>query len=44
MREAVIPFAGRDGMSLFLLHEPLARYSMDPTVGYDIAEYLIRTR
>ena len=44
MRKAVVPFASRDGTSLSLMHENLARYEMGSRVGYGIAEYLIRTR
>jgi hypothetical protein len=44
MRKAVVPFAGRDGKSLSLMHENLARYKMGSRIGYGIAEYLIRTR
>ena len=43
MRKTVVPFAGRDGKSLSLMHENLARYKMGSRVGYGIAEYLIRT-
>ena len=44
MRKVIVPFASRDGKSLSLMHENLARYEMDSKVGYGIAEYLIRTR
>jgi hypothetical protein len=44
MRKVVVPFASRDGGSLSLMHENLARYEINSKVGYDIAEYLIRAR
>jgi len=44
MRPAVLPFPGRDGKSLSLLHENLAKYLMNSQVGFGVAEYLIRTR
>jgi hypothetical protein len=44
MRKVVVPFASRDGRSLSLMHENLARYEMNSQVGYGVAEYLIRTR
>lgn len=44
MRKAVVPFTSRDGKSLSLMHENLARYQMGSEVGYGVAEYLIRTR
>lgn len=44
IREAVVPFASRNGKSFSLMHETLARYKMGSKVGYGIAEYLIRTR
>jgi len=44
MRPAVLPFPGRDGKNLSLLHENLARYTMKSEVGYGVSEYLIRTR
>lgn len=44
LREAVVPFTSRDGKSLSLMHENLARYEMDSQTGYGVAEYLIRKR
>jgi hypothetical protein len=44
MRRAILPFEGREGKALSLLHEPLARYSYNGMTGYGIAEYLIRRK
>lgn len=44
MRKVVVPFASRDGGSLALMTENLARYEINSKVGYGIAEYLIRAR
>jgi hypothetical protein len=41
--DAVVPFASRNGTSLSVTHENLARYEMDSKVGYGIVEYLIGT-
>jgi hypothetical protein len=44
VRKIVVPFPSRDGKSLSLMCENLARYEMDTKVGNGIAEYLIRVR
>ena len=42
LRTATLPFKSRDGKSLSILYEPLAKYTMENRVGYGVAEYLIR--
>jgi hypothetical protein len=42
MRRAVLSFVGADSRTQSVMEENLARYSMDSSVGYGIAEYLMR--
>ena len=42
MREVMMPFPGRDGKSMSVMHETLAEYSFNGQKGYGIAEYLVR--
>jgi len=42
LKEALLPFASKDGRTLYVMHETLARYTFDDIIGYGIAEYLIR--
>jgi hypothetical protein len=42
MRKAKLPFTGGDGTITSIMHEALARYTIDGKIGYGIVEYLIR--
>jgi hypothetical protein len=44
IRRVIIPFTSRDGRSLSIIHENLARYEMNSELGYGIAKYLIKAR
>jgi len=42
MRQTKLPFPSRDGKSLSMMHETLARFSFGGKIGYGIVEYLVR--
>jgi len=42
MRKAKVPFTSGDGTTTSIMHEALARYTIDGKIGYGIVEYLIR--
>jgi hypothetical protein len=42
LRGVQLPFPGRDGKSVSVMHETLAEYEFDGQKGYGIAEYLVR--
>lgn len=42
MREVLMPFPGRDGKTMSVMHETLAEYTFNCQKGYGIAEYLVR--
>jgi hypothetical protein len=42
MRNAKIPFTGGDGTVTSIMHEGLARYTIDRKIGYGIVEFLTR--
>ena len=42
LREVLMPFPGRDGKTMSVMHETLAEYTFNCQTGYGIAEYLVR--
>ncbi len=42
LREVMMPFPGRDGKTMSVMHETLAEYTLNGQKGYGIAEYLVR--
>jgi hypothetical protein len=42
LRMVAMPFPGRDGKTMSVMHETLAEYTFNGRKGYGIAEYLVR--